>query len=291
MGAFGELLMKSSLTAFQKRFAEYRVVFDANFLSPSLAEALRRATTACADNSKTETGIIDFVCGLFLHYRDEVAHHFNGDFRALVSRNFPVHRFGDEGLIPKAMLNQMSSGGNEAEASFGYSLKFNDELLRLLWSAVKLSNAVGKDASLFEVVQALALENEWTDALLRCGLTLSRVVADFDREVETVIFFAPLHTGPGWPTKMEFELDDTVLPPFTLEISTPSSRFRPVHSAKVNLNGDEVANINWPDKATSRTSVQLSAVNKIGFELDGPKFGSVDVTVRGTSVDEGKSKK
>ena len=120
--------MKSPLNTYQRRFAENRVASSESFLSPSLAEALRRAALASTENHKTETGIIDFVCGLYLQYRTEVTIYFRGDFSALVSRHFPVHRFGHEGLIPKAMLDQMKSGGEGAEAMASFTLKYTDAL-------------------------------------------------------------------------------------------------------------------------------------------------------------------
>jgi hypothetical protein len=70
--------------------------------------------------------------------------------------------------------------------------------------------------------------------------------------------------------------------PFTLEVSTPSGPFQPVRSAKVKLNGNEVASVSWPEKPTSSVAAVLLSSNKIELELDGPAFGSVEVTVRGT---------
>jgi len=43
-----------------------------------------------------------------------------------------------------------------------------------------------------DVVAALSLEEEWTEELYRNGLTFGRTVADFTKDVGTVIFFAPL---------------------------------------------------------------------------------------------------
>jgi hypothetical protein len=83
---------------------------------------------------------------------------------------------------------------------------------------------------------------------------------------------------------MEFEHDGDLRPPFTLEISTPSGRFQPVQSAKVKLNDIEVAGVAWPENPTASVGVELRNLNKIEFELDGPMFGSVDLTVRGNPV-------
>jgi hypothetical protein len=68
----------------------------------------------------------------------------------------------------------------------------------------------------------------------------------------------------------------------TLEVSTPSGPFQPVRFAKVKLNGNEVASVSWPEKPTSSVAVVLMSSNKIELELDGPAFGSVEVSVRGT---------
>ena len=65
-------------------------------------------------------------------------------------------------------------------------------------------------------------------------------------------------------------------------MSTPSGGFQPVRSAKVRLNGSEVADVSWPGKSTAIVGVELQASNKIEIELDGPMFGSVELTVRGT---------
>jgi hypothetical protein len=59
------------------------------FIRP--AESLRRASLACAENHKKETGIIDFFCGLYLQDRSEISHHFSGDFAAVVIQTFPIH--------------------------------------------------------------------------------------------------------------------------------------------------------------------------------------------------------
>lgn len=276
--------MKPHLNNYQRRFAQHRMTFGTNLLSPELAESLRRASLACAENQKKETGIIDFFCGLYLQDRNEITLHFSGDFAAVVNLNFPIHRFGHEGLVPKVMLDEMTSETESCNSGFGFSLNYTDELHRLLWLSAKLANAVGKKASVKDVVAAVALGGEWMDELLRSGLTPSRDVADFDKEVGTVIFHVTAHTGEGWPREMDFERDGTFQPPFMLEVSTPSGPFLPVRSAKVKLNGSELAGVSWPEKPTASVGVELRSLNKIELELDGPAFGSVEVTVRGTLV-------
>jgi hypothetical protein len=138
-----------------------------------------------------------------------------------------------------------------------------------------------RKASLKDVVAAVALDRKWMDELSRGGLTSSRPLADFDQEVRTIIFHATPHTGEGWPKEIEFELDDGFRPPYRLEVSTPSGPFQPVRLARVKLNGSEVADISWSEKRTATLDVELRTSNKIEIELDGPMFGSVELTVRG----------
>jgi hypothetical protein len=178
------------------------------------------------------------------------------------------------------MLEQSAS--ESGESGFSYFLNYSDDVLRLLWLSAKLANAVGNKPSLKDVIAAAALEREWMDELLRSGFTPSRTALDFDKEVRTVIFHATPHTGEGWPREMEFGLEETLRPPFVLEVSTPSGGFQPVRSAKVKLNGSEVADVSWPGKPTGIVGVELQASNKIEIDLDGPRFGSVELTVRGT---------
>lgn len=276
--------MKLPLKTYQRRFALQRMAFGTNLLSPEVAESLRRACLACAENQKKETGIIDFLCGLYLHFQNDLAAHFTGDFAAIVGRNFPIHRFGHEGLVPKNMLDGMTQEDpSDLATSFFYSVNLSDELLQLLWLSAKLASAVGKKASLMDVVAAAALDGNWTEELLRSGLTSKRFVADFDRDVRTIVFHATPHTTEGWPKEMDFEHDGFFQPPFTLELSTPSGPFQPVRSARVKLNEREVATIEWPEKPTVSVMVELRTLNKIKFELDGPShFASVEATVRGT---------
>jgi hypothetical protein len=276
--------MKLSLSTYQRSFSHQRILFDTDLLSPEITESLHRACLACAENQKKETGILDFFCGLYLQDRGGITPHFTGDFAAIVNQNFPIHRFGREGLALKVMLDHIAST-DEFESGtpgFSFSLKYSDELHRLLWLSAKLANAIGKKASLKDVVAAVALDKAWTDELQRGGLVPSRTIADFDRDVGTVVFHESQHMGEGWPRATEFEFDKALKPPFKLELSTPSGAFRPVRAAKLKLNGIEVASVSWPNKPTASVDVKLLNLNKIEFELDGPSFGSVDVTVRGT---------
>jgi hypothetical protein len=275
--------MKIPLKTYQRQFALQRMAFGFDLLSPEVAEALRRACLACAENQKKETGVIDFLCGLYLHFQNDLATHFTADFGAVVSRNFPIHRFGQEGLAPKNMLDGMTQENpSDLATSFFYSVNLSDELLRLLWLSAKLAGAVGKKASLMDVIAAVSLDGNWTEELLRAGLKWKRVVADFDRDVQAIVFYAAPHTTEGWPKEMEFEHDGSLEPPFTLELKTPSGSFQPVRSARVKLNGSEVATVQWPDKPTVSVTVELRTSNKIEFELDGPShFASVEATLRG----------
>jgi hypothetical protein len=272
--------MRIRLNDFQRGFAHQQITFSSDVLSLELTESLRRTSLACAENQKKQSGIIDVLCGLYLQDRNEVARHFRGDFAAVVSLTFPVHRFGREGLFPKAMLRGLTSESDES--SFSFSLNYSDDVLRLLWLSQRVANAVGRKPSLTDVIAAVALDQEWIDELSRCGLAPSRELADFDREVRTVVFHAAPHTSEGWPKKMEFEYDGELQPPFTLEVSTPSGPFQPVQSAKVKLNGSELARVSWPERPTVSVGVELGSLNKIEYELDGPAFGSVEITLRGT---------
>jgi len=160
--------MEPPLKTHQRQFAYQRMAFGFNLLSPDVAEALRRACLACAENQKKETGVIDFLCGLYLHFQNDVANHFIGDFAAVVSQTLPIHRFGQEGLVPKNMLEGMiQENPSDLATSFFYSVNLSDELLRLLWLSAKLASAVGKKASLMDVVAAVSLdETGWRDC---CG--------------------------------------------------------------------------------------------------------------------------
>jgi hypothetical protein len=272
--------MKVHLNDFQRSYAQYRIGFTHDLLSQEVGESLRRTALACAENQKKQAGIIDVICGLYLQDRDEMKRHFRGDFESLVGRNFPIHRYGHEGLIPKVMLDQLASDSGEAGA-VGYSRDYRDDAFHLLWLSERLANSVGKRASLKDVIAAIALDREAMDELSRNGLTPARTLADFDQDIRTIAFHATPHTGEGWPRELEFEIDKEIQPPYRLEASTPSGGFQPVRFARVKLNGSEVADVSWPEKPTSSSDVVLQTTNKLEIELHGPMFGSMEVTVRG----------
>ena len=271
--------MVVSLTDYQRRLAEHRIMFD-HPLAPDLEEALRRASLACAENEKQETDLIDLFCGLFLQYGREVSDHFSGDFDAVLQRTFPKHRFGVEGLIADAILEKATT--DDDSGGFFYSVKHSDETLRLLWLATALANAVGKRASLKDVLAALTQNRGWRDELSRHGLTPAHKVANFESDVETVLFHTTLMHGT-WPRRFEFRNDGTLKPPFMLEVRTPSGGFQPVRAAEIKLNGKKVAEITWPATPIVNTDVELNPSNTVEVELDGPTFGSIECTIRGTS--------
>jgi hypothetical protein len=273
--------MKSSLTKYQRGIAQARVTFG-HLLSPELKQALHRASLACTENQKPETGVIDLFCGLYLECQKEVADHFRGDFAVILRENFPKHRFGDEGLIHEAVLERIAS--DDESCGFSYPIKYSDELLRLLWLAASLANAVGKKASVKDVLAAAMQDIGWMNELSQHGLIPAHKIATFSADVQTVIFFNSTHMSEHWPREVEFECDGKLQPPFTLELSTPFGGFQPVRQAKVKLNAREVTKIAWPATPTCSVGVELLKSNKIEFELDGPTFGSVEVTIRGTTT-------
>src|SRR5215472_5179083 len=124
--------MMKQLTNYQHSFATNRIMFY-EFLSPEVAECLMRATLASTENGKPVADVIDLVCGLYLGRQEEITHHLQGDWGAVLRQNFPKHRFGDPGLIPES-LGQETAAGKDS-GMFFYSIKYSDELLRLLWSA------------------------------------------------------------------------------------------------------------------------------------------------------------
>jgi hypothetical protein len=272
--------MKLLFNDFQRRYAQQRLTFFTDALSMELAESLRRTSLACAENQKRQAGIVDVLCGLYLQDREEISRHFREDLALVVSKNFPIHRFGREGLFPKAMLDQLASE-SEAEGGYGFPLNYSDDVLRLLWLSQRLANALGKKASLKDVIAAITLDREWMDELSRSGLTPSRELADFDQDVRAVVFHATPHAGEGWPREIDFELSEEPGPPYRLEVSTPSGLFQPVRSARVKLNGSEVAAVSWPERPTVIVAVELRTSNKVEIELDGPRFSSLDLTIRG----------
>jgi hypothetical protein len=272
--------VKPNLSEHQRRFAQHRITFFDDLLSADVAQALQRASLACFENQKRSTGIIEFLCALYLHDEMEIVRHIRGDFVAVLTQQLPKHRFGNEGLFPQTMIEQAAS--DSCDSGVMYPLDYSDELLRLLWQAARLGNAVGKKASVRDVIAAITLDRDWVHELKRNGLESAKNLADFDQEVRSVIFHGSPHSSEGWPRHIDFEYDGTLRPPFTFEMFTPSGRFQPVRSAKARLNGVELAQIAWPDNASTRAAVELRQSNKIEFDLDGPQFGSVDVTIRGS---------
>jgi len=54
-------------------------------------------------------------------------------------------------------------------------------------------------------------------------------------------------------------------------------------TATMKLNGMLVAEVSWPDRPEVVVPVELRSKNTLEFEFDGPEFGSMEVTIRGTS--------
>jgi hypothetical protein len=185
-------------------------------------------------------------------------------------------------LIWSARTVSARGASEPGESGFSLSLNYGDDVLRLLWLSHKLANTVGRKPSHKDVIAAVALNQEWMTELSWCGLKLSRELADFDDEVRTVGFHATPQTAEGWPREMDFEYDGALQRPFTLEVRTPSAPFQPGPSAKVKLNGSALARVSWPEKPAVSVGVELWSLNKIEFTLDGPAFGSVEVTLSGT---------
>ena len=233
-------LMEPSLTAYQHQLAEHHIMFD-HPLAPDLHEALHRTSLACAENGKKETDLIEFFCGLYLHYQKEISDHLIGDFDAVLTRTFPKHRYGVEGLVPDAVLEKVPT--DDESDGIMYSVKYSDQVLRLLWLATALANAVGKRTSLKDVLAALTQDGRWTSELSRSGLTLAHRVANFDSDIGIVVFHATTHMNTAWLRRLEFQHDGTLKPPFTLEVRTPSGGFQPIRTAQVKLNGKKVAEI------------------------------------------------
>jgi hypothetical protein len=268
------------LTNYQRQLAEHRIMFD-HLLAPDLEEAVRRTSLACAENGKKETDLIELFCGLFLHFRREVSDHFSGDFDAVLNRTFPNHRYGVQGLVPDALLEKITT--DDESGGIFYSVKHSDEVLRLLWVATALANAVGKKASLKDVLAALTQGRHWTNELSRHGLELTHDVANFDSDIGTVVFHSDTHMNAAWPRRLDFQHDGTLRPPFTLEVRTPSGGFQPVSAAHIKLNGEKVVDIAWPTTPIVSVAVELNSSNTVELDLDGPTFGSIEFTIRGTS--------
>jgi hypothetical protein len=273
-------LKRPPLTGPQRHLAQNRIMFD-DPLAPELEQALRRASLACAENGKQETDLIQLFCGLYLHDQKELSRHFTGDFDAVLKQTFPKHRYGVEGLIPDAVLDKVTE--DDDSGGIMYSVKHSDEVLRLLWRAMALANAVGKRASLKDLIAAGTQDSRWASELKRHGLTPAHRVANFASDIETAVFHATTHMNTRWPRRLEFQHTGSHVPPFRLEARTPSGGFKPVRTAKITLNEENVAEIGWPGVPAISVPVELKTSNTVELQLDGPSFGSIEFTIRGTS--------
>jgi len=270
--------MPIKLTDRQRQLAHHALLFDRP-LAHEVAEALQRANLACVENSVASTGLSEFFCGLYLQFSPELQVHFDGDVVALLKRTFPKHRFGDKGLVPEKVLENAAS---DEDSSFGYSIVLSDDLIRLLWTATRLADAVGRKTSLKDIVAAITLDDQWLGELRRNGVTPRQKLREF-RDVLNVIFFATLHAHGGWPKQMQFEMDEKIQPPFVASIKTPSGGFAAMKAANMKLNGKRVAEISWPDRPEVSVPAELQPKNSVEFEFDGPQFGSMEVTIRGVA--------
>jgi hypothetical protein len=167
------------------------------------------------------------------------------------------------------------------DSSFGYSVALSDDLTRLLWSATRLADAVGRRTSLKDVIAAMTLDDEWLGELRRNGVTPRGSLRDF-KDVLNVIFFTTLHAHGSWPKKMQFDMDAKIRAPFVASVKTPSGGFAAMKTATMKLNGKQVAEIAWPDRSEVIVPVELQATNTVEFDFDGPQFGSMEVTIRGS---------
>jgi len=157
--------------------------------------------------------------------------------------------------------------------------------MRLLWTATRLADAVGRKTSLKDVVAAITLDDEWLGQLRQNGITPREKLRDF-RDVLNVTFFATLHAHGSGPKRTQFEMDKKIQPPFAASVKTPSGGFAPMKTAAMKLNGKTVAEISWPDYPEVSVPVELQAMNTVEFEFDGPQFGSMEVTIRGVLPSE-----
>jgi hypothetical protein len=103
--------MPVRLTEGQRKLAHHVLLFDRP-LGHEVAEALRRATLASAENRVASTGISEFLCGLYLQFGRELQVHFDGELVAMAGCVFPKHRFGDKGLVPEKVLESAASDGD-----------------------------------------------------------------------------------------------------------------------------------------------------------------------------------
>jgi hypothetical protein len=272
-----ETAMPTLLTERQRQLAHQVLFFDRP-LAYEVAEALQRTTLACAEN-KVPTGIPQFFCGLYLQFGQELQSHFDGNAVALLERTFPKHRFGEKGLVTEKVLENAAS---DSDSSFGYSVALSDDLIRLLWAATRLADAVGRRTSLKDVIASITLENSWLEELRRNGVVPARKLHDF-KDLLDVAFFVTVHAHGSWPKKMEFDLDGKIHQPFTASLKTPSGGFGAMKTASMKLNGKRIAEISWPDRSEVNVPVELQPKNKVEFGFDGSPFGSMEVTIRGVS--------
>ncbi|HEV2988946.1 MAG TPA: hypothetical protein VG759_10920 [Candidatus Angelobacter sp.] len=272
--------MTTILTQQQRQFAQYVLMFERFVFGQSLpyemaqnelALAFQRATLGCAENKLEQTGFKEFFCGLYLQYRDQMELYFSGDLYTLVQRTFAKHRFGEAGLMPEPM---------PASEGFGYSIDLADNLLRLLWLATRLSNAVGEKADLKTVVAAIAQDVECLGELERNGIRFKQELSDFN-QVLNVVFFATYNAMLNQERTVSFDLDDQFRPPFTAVVKTPSGPGEPMKRARLKLNNQQIADISWPENPMTRVPVELQEHNLVEFEFDLPDFGGMEVVIRG----------
>lgn len=272
------------LTKQQRQFAHHFLMFDRLIFGQpgpdemkdyDLAQAFQRATLASAENNLEQTGVTEFFCGLYLQYQEQLKLYFNGDLDTLVQRTFLKHRFGDAGLIPE---QESDSGG------IGYDINLSDNLLRLLWLAARLSNAVGEKTALKNVVAAIALDQECLGELEGNGITFKVKLADF-KQILNVVFFAPYYAMLNQERTVSFDLDDRFHPPFTAQVKTPCGWGEPMKRARLKLNNKQIAAIS-PENPMTSVPVELQKHNLVEFEFDLPDFGSMEVVIRGSSEGE-----
>lgn len=274
--------MATTLSDAQRKYAQHHLLFDRP-LSMEMNEAIFRASIARADNERTETGLPELFCALYLQYRGELENYFDG-VPELVKRIFAKHRFDVEGLSPEQAV---ASAANEQEDTGGtgvvWDLRLSDDAVQLLWQASRFANIVGKKASLKDVLAALTVRAEWLNELRQLGVTLKSKLTN----LSDVVFFTWAHTGSNWPTEAQFSADDKN-GPFVASLTTPSGGFLPVRSATIKLNDKEVATLKWPSTPTMIVAVELRDQNRIAWELDGPQFGSMEIIIRRDSVDSAR---
>jgi hypothetical protein len=271
--------MMQPLTDAQRQVASQRLLMG-NLLSPELAEAMMRATLTAAENARLETGVLEFLCGGYLHRGENLSRHFSGDFELLVNEVFPKHRKGDYGLVPEQSLDQ-ASAGESCDFATGWNVKFSADLSRVLWNSARLAAAVGKPASLLDFIASLGTDASVLKILRQKGISLKGEMPDFDTEFGTVIFSITFFAQENWPAEKEFDLDDQFVGPYTLEVRNPTGRFRPIKEGKVLLNGNTLVSITDAIPAL-KVPVQLQSQNTISVVLQGTTFEGIDVIIRGT---------